>query len=248
MPLQILGLMKSGLVHYSIVFCIIIISSQSGFANKEINIIDTDIHVDFRSMHIWRGIATSYSPTIEPTFEINRKNYTTGIWLAQSFDGNYSELDLYLNYNYRDFSFTVYDYYCPPTIQASSEIANYRKNTTKHTLELNFSFNGNKQLPINILLATMVYGDDINSETNKNNYSTYLQFGYSTVIDENTIELFLGLNTFESYYGENFGIVNAGLTASRNLNVHKSLIVPIQASLITNPLANSLFLSFGFTL
>lgn len=240
--------MKSGLILYGIVFCIIILSSQSVFANKEIEIIETDIHVDFRSMHIWRGIATSYSPTIEPTFEINRNNYATGIWLAQSIDGNYSELDLYLNYKLRDFSFTIYDYYCPPSFEASNEFANYRKNTTKHTIELNLAFNGNEQVPINILLATMVYGDDMNSETTKNNYSTYLQLGYSAEIQENTISLFLGINAFESYYGNNFGVVNAGLTASRNMNLRKSLILPIQASLITNPMANSLFLSFGFTL
>ena len=94
----------------------------------------------------------------------------------------------------------------------------------------------------------MVYGDDLNSDTNKNNYSTYLELGYSNEIENNTVNLFIGFNTFKSYYGDNFGVVNAGLTVSRKLNFHKTIEIPVQASLVTNPINSSLFLNFGFTL
>ncbi|MCB2194316.1 MAG: hypothetical protein KQH79_00555 [Bacteroidetes bacterium] len=226
----------------------LLLFSNAISANNEDKILDSDITLDFRTMHIWRGSATSYTPTFEPSFEITRNNYTTGIWFAQSIDGNYTELDLYFSYNVKNFSFTIYDYYCPPSIETSKEITNYDKYTTKHTIELNAAFNGTKQLPIKLLVATMVYGDDINSDNNKNYYSTYVELGYSTVIDENALDIFVGFNTFESYYGDDFGIVNAGLTTSRNLKIYKSFEVPVQASIITNPMANSLFLNFGFTL
>lgn len=248
MPLQTLGFMKSGLKTYKLIFIIIILISQTVYANKTDDLLNTNIQVDFRSMHTWRGFAASYSPTIEPSFDISNDNYKTGIWFAQSLDGNYSELDLFFTYTYRSFSLTLYDYYCPPSIQASNEITNYEKTSTNHTIELNLSFNGNKNIPLKILLATMIYGDDLNPETNQNYYSTYVQLAYSTEINKNAINLFLGMNTFNGYYGENVGVVNAGLTASRSLNVYKSFVIPVQASLITNPLSNSLFLSFGFTL
>ncbi|MFC2152524.1 hypothetical protein ACFLSE_08355 [Bacteroidota bacterium] len=225
-----------------------IVISQSILANKKFDIIKTNIQFDFRTMHLWRGSATSYVPTFEPTFEVTNNNYTTGIWFAQSIDENYTELDLYFTYNFRNFSFTIYDYYCPPSIQASSEFSNYNKYTTNHTLELDLSFNGTQYLPIKILVATMIYGDDLNPETNTNFYSTYLELGYTAIIDKNSVDLFLGLNTFQSYYGEKFGIINAGLTASRNLKVNKTLEVPIQASLVTNPMTNSIFINLGFTL
>ena len=199
-------------------------------------------------MHIWRGFVTSYSPTFEPSFEVTRNNSTTGIWAAQSLDGNYTELDLYFTYTLKNFSFTIYDYYCPPSYKSSNEIANYDKYTTKHTIELDFAFNGTQNFPIKILVATMVYGDDINIKTNKKRYSTYFQFGYSTEIDNNTIDLVLGFNAFESYYSNQFGVINAGVTVSKNLKAFKSREIPLQTSLITNPLANSLFLTFGFTL
>lgn len=226
----------------------LLVVSNAIFANKQKEIFDSDITLDFRTMHIWRGSATSYTPTFEPSFEITRNNYTTGIWFAQSIDGNYTELDLYFTYHVKNFSFTIYNYYCPPSIETSKEITNYDKYTTKHTIELNAAFNGAKQFPVKVLVATMVYGDDINSDNNRNYYSTYFELGYSTIIDENALDIFIGFNTFESYYGADFSVVNAGLTTSRNLKIYKSFEVPVQASIITNPMANSLFLNFGFTL
>ena len=241
--------MKSGLNSYKLILAgLIFLFSQQSFANTKIDLFNTNFLVDFRSIHTWRGTAVSYSPTIEPSFEITRNNSTTGIWFAQSIDGNYTELDLYFTYKFKSLSFTIYDYYCPPSIQASNEIANYDKYTTKHTIELNLAYNGTPLFPIKILVATMVYGDDINSETNQKNYSTYFQFGYTAEIDNNSIDIFLGFNSFKSYYGDQFGVVNAGLTASKNIKTFKTKEIPVQASLITNPLANSLFLTFGFTL
>ena len=231
-----------------ILFACFLFSFRPAFADNNIKLMDTNVQLDFRTMHIWRGIATSYTPTFEPAFEVTRNNTTTGIWFAQSIDGNYTELDLYFSYNFRNFTFTLYDYYCPPSIETSHEITNYDRNTTKHTIEMNLAFNGTEQLPLNVLVATMVYGDDINTENNKNYYSTYVELGYSTEIENNTLDLFLGFNMFESYYGDQFGIVNAGLTASRNLKLNETFEIPVQASIITNPMANSLFLNFGFTL
>lgn len=241
--------MRSGLNSYKLsIFVVVIFVSQVSFANTNAEVLNTNIKVDFRSMHIWRGIASSYVPTIEPSFEVNKNNSTTGIWIAQSIDGNYTELDLYFTYTFNDFSFTLYDYYCPPSIQASNEIANYNQTNTNHTIELNLAFAGNEKVPFNILVATMIYGDDLDHETNKNNYSTYIQLGYSTQIENSSLNLFVGISPFKSYYGETAGIANAGLTASRNLVISKNRKIPVEASLITNPMKNSLFLNFGFSL
>lgn len=241
--------MKSGLTSYVFIFIILGISiSQSLFATKKNPFFDSTFSIDFRSTHIWRGTASVYSPTIEPSFEINRGNYTSGIWIARSLDGNYTEMDLYITFENRNFSFTIYDYYCPSSIQASNEITNFETTTTDHLIELDLAFKGTSQFPIKILIATMIYGNDLDSETNRNNYSTYLQFAYSTQIDKNNLDLFLGLNTFKSCYGDTFGIVNAGITVSQNLNIFKTREIPIQASLVTNPYANSLLINFGFNL
>ncbi len=239
--------MKSGIILYKFFLTVFIsLIVQVVFANGENKLLNTNINLDFSTMHIWRGSATSNVPTFKPSFEITRNNSTTGIWFAQSIDGEYTEIDLYYTYNHKNFSFTIYDYYCPTSIETSNEITNYDRNTTKHTIELNLSFSGTTQFPFEVLVATMVYGDDINPETNKNYYSTYLEFGYSTQVDKSSLDLFVGLNTFESYYGEKFGIINAGVTASRNIKIRKSFQLPVRASIVTNPSTNSMFINFGF--
>lgn len=244
-----MGFMRSGLNSYKLSFLVVaIFVSQASFADTNEKVLNTNIKVDFRSMHIWRGIASSYVPTIEPSFEVTKNNSTTGIWVAQSIDGNYTELDLYFTYEHKDFSFTLYDYYCPPSIQASNEIANYNQPNTNHTIELNLAFAGNERIPFSVLLATMVYGDDLDSETNKHRYSSYIQLGYSSEIENSSIDLFVGINPFKSYYGKTAGIAVAGITATKNLAISKTKSIPVQASLITNPMNNSLFLNFGFTL
>ncbi len=217
-------------------------------ANTSDNFLKANFSVDFMSMHTWRGYATSYAPTIEPTVEISTGNSTTGIWAAQSIDNKYTEIDLYLTYNYKNISFTIFDYYCPPTYKSSSEITNFEKYSTKHTIELALEVSSIFKSPFDFMIATMVYGDDIHDETMKNRYSTYFQFGYSTIINKNNINLVLGFNAFESYYSNSFGVVNTGISTSRNIKVFNKKEIPLQASLITNPANNSLFIKFGFTL
>jgi hypothetical protein len=71
---------------------------------------------------------------------------------------------------------------------------------------------------------------------------------YSTKIENSSINLFVGINPFKSYYGESAGIANAGLKATKNLTISKTKTIPVEASLVTNPMKNTLFLNFGFTL
>jgi hypothetical protein len=232
---------------YAILF-IIAFQKLNANENSKNELFNTVFKVDFMSMHTWRGIATSYSPTIEPSIEFAANKSTTGVWLAHSIDGKYSELDLYFTQTWRNFSFTLYDYYCPQTYKESNEIMNYNKSTTKHTIELDVEFKSTSKFPIAVLLATMVYGDDQNQETNKNKYSTYFQVSYSKTIKRNNFILALGFNAFESYYGNQFGIVNVEVDIIRNAKVFKTKEIPLQTSLAANPLKNTLFLKFGFTL
>lgn len=244
--------MKSGLVTYKLVIAsllnAIFFVSVSANEDEKVNALNTTFKVDFMSMHTWRGSAATKLPAIEPSFEISNSNTTLGVWVAHSIDNKYSEMDLYLAYNYKHFTLTVLDYFCPASYKESNEITNFNKETTNHIIELTAAFNGTERLPISFMVGTMVYGYDRDSETNENMYSTYFQFGYNTQIENSNLDFVLGFNTFDSMYGDQFGIVNAGIKASRNLKAFKNKEIPLQASLITNPLANTMYLKFGFTL
>lgn len=242
--------MKKGFIYNKLTFLLIFLSAyQYSSASNENSIFNANFSVDFMSMHTWRGYATSDMPTVEPSLELSTANSKVGIWAAHSIDGKYSEIDLYFSYQYKNITFSVFDYYCPPSYKETDEITNYTRYSTKHTIELALEYNNMFKSPFNFMVASMVYGDDLNSETKENRYSTYFQFSYSTTIEKNSIDLVLGFNAFDNtYYADSFGIVNAGITTTRNLKAFKSKEIPLQASLITNPTMNSLFLKFGFTL
>jgi len=203
---------------------------------------------DFMSQHLWRGYAMCDVPTVEPTLELSNKNYKAGIWSALSIDGKYFEFDTYVKISYLGFSLAVYDYYCPGSISSKQSFFSYKKNTTKHTLDLHIEYESKSAIPVRVILATMFYGDDISLNTNKNNYSTYLELACSSPIDKINLEYFLGFNLFESYYGNTSAIINAGIKSASKINFLKKKPVNMQASIVTNPLINRVYLVFGFGL
>ncbi|MCG8411448.1 MAG: hypothetical protein MI739_09205 [Bacteroidales bacterium] len=228
-----------------IVICILFFQQSFAKENEHIKSLNANFKVDFFSIHTWRGSAVK-SPCIEPSFEITKNNSTTGIWAAQSLDGNYTELDLYFKYSLKDFSFTVYDYFCPPSYKNSGEIIDFDRKTTSHIIEIDFAFNGTPSFPISLMAATMVYGSDRDAN-NQNMYSTYFEAGYSTSLYKNNVGIALGVSPFKSSYSKNFGFVNASLNVTRKVTIKKKEI-PLYASLVTNPYAKNIFFKVGFTL
>lgn len=203
--------------------------------------------VDFRSQHVWRGGLSSNMPCIEPSIWISQGKIDFGTWAAQSIDAEYSELDLYLNYSYKNFTISVYDYFCPTEIK-NTEFLNYSNSTTKHSFDINFSYNGSQNFPISILISTIVYGDDKNPNNNKNYFSTYLELAYSTEIENNSLNFFLGFTPTGSYYSTKFGIVNTGVSSTSEIKTFNNYKIPVIASIIANPLKKNLFLVFGFNI
>jgi len=216
--------------------------------NDSLNTPKLIIKSDFMSQHLWRGYAMCDIPSVEPTLELSHKYYKVGVWSALSMDGKYFEVDTYVKITYLGFSLAVYDYYCPGSISSKQSFFNYQQNKTKHTLDLHIEYEGKSLIPFRIILATMIYGDDINSNTNKNFYSTYLELSCYSHIDKVNLEYFLGFNLFESYYGNKPAIINAGLKSAGNINIFKNRQVNLQASIVANPLTNRVFLIVGFGL
>ncbi len=204
--------------------------------------------VDLMSQHMWRGYAISTVPTIEPAAELSTKYFTGGIWGALSADGDYFEIDTYLKATYSGFSLGLYDYYCPASISSKQSFFSYKKNTTKHTLDLHAEYQGNNLFPVRIMVATMIYGDDINKTTNKNFYSTYAELAVFSNIKNIYLEYFMGFNAYESYYGNKPALINTGIKTIGSINVFNKSQIGLQASIITNPLANRVYLVFGVSL
>ncbi len=232
---------------------------------------------DFMSRYVWRG--TQYggvAPSIQPSVSMGIAGLEIGAWGAFSTGGvnTTQEFDLYLSYTFAKdmFTATVTDYYFP--VEGSDyKYFCYDKDKTGHVFEGSLSFNGTEKLPISLLLAVNFYGADAariiddpkSSEFNQKDgiqYSTYAELGYSTAVEDVSLDFFLGMNLLapkkadtqtgyvgeSGFYGKYMGVVNLGLTASKEIKITEHFSLPIQASLITNPMDEKVFFVFGFSL
>ena len=220
-----------------------------------------EIGCDIVTSYIWRGSAIYSSigeqnvlaPSFQPSFSASYKGFKIGTWGSIDFTGTYKELDYYLNYSLKGFTVAYTDYYWASD-WIMDNYFDYKNNSTAHHLEVSLSYKGVK-IPFCILVATMLYGADKKFEDpTKNNYSTYIEAGYSIPLNKFNIDLFLGVTPMDGFYGDSYGgkvgfaVVNAGVSASRAIEITEKFSLPVKASVIANPQARKLFLVFGITI
>ena len=231
---------------------------------------------DLMSRYIWRGMQFGgNSPSIQPYFTYQTGGFEAGVWGAFSVSGNNTseEVDLHISQSFAKdlFTVTLTDYYFPEDF-GNYNYFNYRKNSTGHILEGSFAYNGTRKFPLTVLVATNFYGADAARIGNNHNspdfnrktgiqYSTYFELGYPFQIKTVAISTFIGFNASTprkanvdtgykgetGFYGNGFGVVNLGFTASKVLRITKNYALPLMVSLITNPQSGKIYFVFGIS-
>lgn len=206
------------------------------------------VSIDVYSRHIWRGFSNGTSFSIQPSLEYNYNNFTGGIWGAWCIDGSYTELDLFLSFQKGNLTATIYDYFCPVNPVEKFEFFEIGKGKTKHTFDLNLEYANPEKHPFSLLVATMLYGDDINPATGNSYYSTYIEPAAGFSFGKTNVRVFAGFTPFKSYYAEHNAVVNTGLSASRKFRIAKNVKLPVKVSFTHNPYHHRSFLTFGINL
>lgn len=216
---------------------------------------------DLVSRYIWRGINLGgSSPHFQPSAEYSfgHSGLAIGAWGSHSLSGaTGAEADIYLTYSFLDmFSLGVTDYYFPKDTQFGRDgYFNYKKGTTRHTFEVTASFDGTESFPVSVLFAMNVYGADGTDENGDPYFAKYLELGYSKSLADMDLFLFLGAaldNPKEEagaagWYGNSAGIINLGIGLSKSVKITEDYSLPISTSVIFNPEAESLYLTFGLS-
>ena len=232
--------------------CNIFIYAQNKIESK------INIATDFVSRYVWRGLDYGKAPSIQPTLAFVKGGFETGVWGAFNTIGSYHEADLYAKYTLKGFTLNFTDYFVHNETKSNdTRYFDYDSKTTNHTFEGSLQYKGPEKFPVSILAATYFYGNDrvITPDHNdstktiiKQNYSTYIEMGYTVTCKEKTFDLFMGLTPKAGAYGNTFGIINLGLTAYRTVKITDKFELPLKASLITNPQAGNLYFVLGITL
>lgn len=229
---------------------------------------------DFMSRYIWRGLNLGGAgPSIQPTLKLNVGNsdhlFTVGGWGAYTFSATANqEVDLFASYTFKGMvTVMVTDYFFPELNTGHRDkYFCYTKDSTGHVFEGLVMFNGTPKIPFTLMVATNFYGNDARKMERVNDstyaadgiqYSTYIELGFKKTIKGFDFNAFVGgtvNNPDESmnetgYYGNTkAGLTNVGIKVARAIPITEKFSLPIQASLIANPLQNKFYLVFGFTL
>ncbi|NTW24584.1 MAG: hypothetical protein HGA37_07790 [Lentimicrobium sp.] len=216
--------------------------------------------VDLMSRYVWRGLNLGgSSPSIQPTLEFSVGNLTLGTWGAFSMsDGlTIQETDLYLSYNIKDmFSLTITDYFLPDESLSNNNYFEYDEEKTGHLLEASASFDGTEKIPFTFMAAVNFWGADALKADGKKQYSTYLELGFNGKCKEFDYNIFMGMTPTSpdeekgetGFYGPYAGVINIGITASKEIQITDKFSLPISTSFIVNPQAENVFLVFGISL
>jgi hypothetical protein len=192
------------------------------------------IGADLVSRYVWRGRDYGASPSIQPYIEAGMWNFTLGAWGAYTTNlPGVQEMDLYLNYTITGLvSVGVVDYFFPDEV-FGYDYYEWRKDSSNHVLEATATFNGLENLPLTATLGVNLFNDS--------NHSIYLELGYGFSI----LDVFVGVGNGIYTTDADFGVVNVGIKAGKEIPITDKYGLPISASLITNPNAKQVHLVFG---
>ncbi|QBZ97986.1 hypothetical protein GS03_01485 [Flavobacterium sangjuense] len=228
--------------------------------------------LDVVSRYLWRGQCwggdyVAVQPTIE--YAVTPK-LTLGFWATTNFksdyfypDGvtsykGYQEIDFYVTYQLNDFlQLQVWDYYWPSVEKVegiNNGFFNYGKDGVK-TVDamLYFDFSEGYKYPFNATISTLIAGNDFrydnNGENPKQNFTTYLELGYTfTLFEKSTYKAIQGitldpvigavLNNKAAYYSyadyDKVSLCNLGIKATKEIDLGKGITMPLSLNYVHN--------------
>ena len=211
---------------------IIMIVMLTGIFSLHIRAQSVSTGLDLVSTYVWRGTKLS-GASIQPLLQFTKGGFSIGSWGSAGFDG-FLEMDLFARYAF-NFGLTagLTDYYFPGT-----NYFDYSKDTGAHGYEINLGYNMQGfSVSANYMLneaggAKTAGGDK------------YFELGYT----RKNISIFAGAGDgWHTPTGE-FGVVNIGLSAMKELQVSDTFRVPVKLSAILNPTTKQYYLTAGVTL
>lgn len=192
---------------------------------------------DLVSRYHWRGLVLSPGMAIQPGLEATSGGFTLGAWgstTLQPFE--WQEVDMYLSYAWKDFSISVNDYFYYNDTITDPGFFDYRRDHTGHVLELMAKFNGSEKIPFRLVGAYNFYGNDPSN-------SFYFEMAWMKTIKDIDFEIFSGFTPQKGYYDESKnGFTNFGIRMTRNLEISKTIRMPLDMAWVYNPLSGKTFI------
>jgi hypothetical protein len=116
-----------------------------------------------------------------------QKNKTIPLVLGAGFDGKYTEINYFVQYQKNNLSIALWDLFNTTGIE-TPRVFNYDKRTTTHLIDLRTSYRFPGNFPIRIEADVLLYGLNDRELNNSNDYrskhSTYVELSYPLIRDQ----------------------------------------------------------------
>ncbi|MCG9791331.1 hypothetical protein [Flavobacterium algicola] len=209
-----------------------------------------DFNVGIETSHLWRGLVINDGMTATGNihYALNKsQTFKVGIWGGAGFDGNYREINYYVQYQKNNLSIGLWDLFNTTGIE-TPKVFNYDKLTTTHIIDLRTSYRFPEAFPIRIEADILLYSGLNDRELDSNNEyrsrnSTYVELSYPVIVDQKVnLNAFVGAafplngskHLFTTKANSDFDIVNAGITATKNIEIFNYKL-PVSATAMWNP-------------
>lgn len=204
-------------------------------------IFSTDAYSQFNvsaeayNRYVWRGTDFGNSPSIQADINYSSGNFEIGTWavFATTGDPDGTEVDFYASYSVDTkaggFSLSLTDYTFPDLD------FNRYFNSNSHFIELGAGYSGTESFPIFFFTGIFLTNDDDNS--------VYSELGYAI----GNVSLFLGFTPSESalYGTTSSGIINTGLSVSREVPITELFSINLTGTVVANPYSDNLYFLTG---
>lgn len=195
-----------------IIAAVILLTGLAGYAQKT-TISDTivtqkeenktarlEFNVGLETSHLWRGLVINDGMTATGNihYALNEsQTFKLGIWGGAGFDGNYREINYYIQYQKNNLSIGLWDLFNTTGIE-TPRVFNYDKLTTTHIIDLRTSYRFPEVFPIRIEADILLYSGLNDRELNDSNEyrsrnSTYVELSYPIIRDQKVnLNVFMG--------------------------------------------------------
>lgn len=235
-------------VKFFLVISFLSIFVSSNLFSQEKGSVSLGTGVDLVSSYNWRSVDFGNSPAIQPYISLEAYNFEFVAWgsyalIAQvEHEGKnvpFTEIDLLLKYaiptSVGTFTPGVVDFYYPYEHMRFSDFKGVENEESNgaHWVNVELAYTGPESFPVSLLVDYGMHNDP--------DKPIYFEVGYPVKISETDVNLFVGAAkgaNKASLYGiedSKLGVVNAGVTVTKNLTITKEFSLPVSTTFAMNP-------------
>ena len=196
------------------------------------------VQLDLANRWIWRGVAYSEAPVIQPSLGYTNEEWTVSVWGSYPIESRaYSEIDFIIEYQVTSkLKLGFVDYFAiNDSTGAKHGFFDMNRETTMHMFDVYCVYQPVQKIPLSFLYSFWFWGADRKAVTNEQNFSSYLEAKYEKEYEKITASTFAGMTFGEGFYASRAAVVNVGIGLSKPITFGNKISIPAKIEFVLNP-------------